>query len=320
MAAAEDTPQYEQFRFDHDVAASAVAPLLERLAKAVAGAKSAASRLEDTTHGLVGSLRALRDEVPGAIEKLAVARGSAKTVAYSAPDVAAHGKEIVAAIKQLAAWERRLLGLDTDAERAAEAQLARLDGFVDAEKAFRIALDALRTDLAETDDAIGPMGEALKSIHAKAERCVQERNTNGLALAQGDAADLAVARVQKALARAQARLVKIEALEPHLSGETRLALGRDAGAQKGRCARAAREVDALVALQRAVRAMKAEPVDIAKAMKTLGLAATHKAALQKALAAAPAARAKALGELAGKTGLAGDGRTLLTSLQKAGVI
>ena len=94
---------------------------------------------------------------------LAVARGSAKVVAYSAPDVAAHGKEIVAAIKQIAAWERQLLKFDTAAGKAIEAQFRRLDGFNDAESAFEKAVAGLNGELALFNESLPSIQEALGS-------------------------------------------------------------------------------------------------------------------------------------------------------------
>ncbi len=59
------------------------------------------------------------------------------------------------------------------------------------------------------------------------------------------------------------------------------------------------------------------PLDIAKALKTLGLPAEHKAALAKALACDDARCIKALDELAKQSKLKQSGKDMLATLRKA---
>src|SRR5215211_6317540 len=114
MADNEPDPIFDQMQFDYDVAATAVQDAMESLTKAVSAGKSLANnRREDFVGAGITDLNTARELVPNAVEKLGVVRGSAKVAAYNMASVKVHKDEIVAAIKQIASWEKALLKLDT---------------------------------------------------------------------------------------------------------------------------------------------------------------------------------------------------------------
>src|SRR5262245_59888092 len=116
-----DNQVFEQMQFDYDTAGTPVDDAMAGLTKAIEGAKGLTGNKNEKFLGdSFAELTTARELVPGAIEKLGVARGSAKTAAYDMPSVKAHKEEILAAIKQIATWEKQLLKLDTAAQKQYE--------------------------------------------------------------------------------------------------------------------------------------------------------------------------------------------------------
>lgn len=314
------TPELDQMQFDYEVADTAVEATTQSIRQAMAAAQV---RIRDSlaeAEGQAASLSNALDALPDAIEKIAVARGSAKIAAYHPPSVKLQGDQIVAAIKQIATWEKGLLKLQTEVqameagmEKAMDAQWKLVFAFHEHVNVAQKAVKPLETD--------GPsMKAALESTKQQALQRVEQRNPDGLSLQQQDARRIDVKRFKALLA---------QLTEPH---DEALALLDKVGAkaQEGRKAdlaelkreRAAAEkcLAELQTLQQAILALKAEPIDIAKAMKVLGLPPQHKAALGQALAKPANAREKALDELAKQAKVALKGKAWLQALERAKVV
>lgn len=314
------TPELDQMQFDLDVAAMAVETATAALRKAI---DTLERRVRDELVEAESSAADLDREVAGitdAIEKVAVARGSAKVAAYHPPSVKLQGDAIVAAIKQIAGWERGLLKLQTEAQ-AAEAGLQKA---MDAQWKLVFAFHKHITDAlkpARELASIGPsMAAAMESARTQAQQRAERHDANGLSLYQDDARKLDL-KLMKALLDDLAG-PHDQALE--LLGKIGSAPreGRKADLDELKRERAAAEkrLAELSTMQKQILALKAEPIDIAKALKVLGLPPQHKGALAQALAKPPAQREKALDDLARDAKVAMKGKAWLQALEKAKVV
>ncbi len=227
MAAPDNESLFEQMQFDYDVASTAVEAALASLGKAVDFAKELKTKREDFARAGITDLNVARELVPAAIEKLGVARGSAKIAAYDAPSVKAHKDEIVAAIKQIATWEKQLLKLYTAAEKLVEVRFAAVEKLEDMSTQFSACLKQmtkLSTELAP--DQVG-VREALDAVHAKALKCVELHNAGGLQLAFGDADSLPLKRFEDGLAKLEQLAKKMEDAGSKASLELRTETARE---------------------------------------------------------------------------------------------
>lgn len=314
------TTELEQLQFDYDVAATAVDDAVQAMQRGLANFRSAVVADVNEAEGAAADLSLSADGVEDAIGKVAVARGSAKKAAYHAPSVKLQGADIVAAIKQLAAWERQLLKLDT----AVKAQVAGAEKTMDAQWklvfAFHDRVSRALKSSREFDDLFGSLKLALDTSYANAVKAVQHRRAESLSLHQSDAKGYAT----KKLATLAAGLAAVH--DEALALMHRLGPGPKQGRKKDLDAIAAsREqartgLPALLQRQKDIAAMKVEAVDLAKAVKTLGLPAAYKAELGKAMAADDAACLKALDQIGRETKSALDGKAMLQALKKAKLV
>lgn len=314
------TPELDQMQFDHDVAATAVESASAAVRQAMAALQQRIrddlSEAEASAAGLDGELEQLAD----AIAKVAVARGSAKVAAYHPPSVRLRGDDIVAAIKRIAAWERGLLKLQTEAQAAG----SNLQKAMDAQWKIVFAFHRHVTDALKPARELASMGPplvvAMESALQQARLRVERRDANGLSLYQSDARKLDVKGMKSLLADLVRQHDEVLKLHDQVGADPRQ--GRKADLDELRRERAAAEqrVASLAAMQQQVLALKAEPVDVARAMKVLGLPPQHKAALAQALAKPPAQREKALDELARDAKVAMKGKAWLQALEKARVV
>lgn len=314
------TPELDQMQFDHDVASTAVetattamrtaiAKLERRVRDELVEAESAAADLDSELAG-----------VADAIEKVAVARGSAKVAAYHPPSVKLQGDAIVAAIKQIASWERGLLKLQTEAQ-AAEAGLQKA---MDAQWKLVFAFHQHLTDAlkpARELASIGPaMAVAMESARTQAQQRVERRDANGLSLYQDDARKLDLKRLKALLDDLSVPHDQALELLGKIGPGPREGRKADLDELKRERAAAEKRLADLTSMQKQILGLKAEPIDIAKALKVLGLPPQHKGALAQALGKPPAQREKALDELARDAKVAMKGKAWLQALEKAKVV
>ncbi len=311
---------FEQMQFDYDVASTAVEAALATLGKAVDFAKDFKTKREDFARDGITNLNVARELVPDAIEKLGVARGSAKIAAYSAPSVKAHKDEIVAAIKQIATWEKQVLKLDTAAANLIEVRFAAVEKLDEMSTKFSACLKQMTTLSAELAPDQVSVREALDAIHAKALKCVELRNAGGLQFANADADSLPLKRFEDGLAKLEQLAKKMEEAGSKASLEVRTETAREHSQAQKRRDTLAKDLAHFNARKQAIKALELAPVDIAKALKTLGLPAEHKAALAKALASDDARCIKALDEIAKQSKLKQSGKDMLATLRKAKVV
>lgn len=314
------TPELDQMQFDHDVAATAVESASAAVRQAMAALQQRIrddlSEAEASAAGLDGELEQLAD----AIAKVAVARGSAKVAAYHPPSVRLRGDDIVAAIKRIAAWERGLLKLQTEAQAAG----SHLQKAMDAQWKIVFAFHRHVTDALKPARELASMGPplvvAMESALQQARLRVERRDADGLSLYQSDARKLDVKGMKSLLADLVRQHEEVLKLHDQVGDDPRQ--GRKADLDELRRERAAAEqrVASLAAMQQQVLALKAAPIDVARAMKVLGLPPQHKAALAQALAKPPAQREKALDDLARDAKVAMKGKAWLQALEKARVV
>ena len=317
MAVPDNEALFEQMQFDYDVASTAVEAALASLGKAVDFAKDLKTVSEDFVRDGITDLNAARELVPDAIEKLGVARGSAKIAAYDAASVKAHKDEIVAAINQIASFEKKLLKLDSAAEKLIEVRFAAVDKLDLNSAQFGTCLKQITKLAAELAPDQVSVREALDAIHAKALKCVELRNAGGLQLALGDADSLPLKRFDEGLAKIEQLAKKMEEAGSKASLELRTETAREHSQAFKRRDTLAKDLEYFKARKQAIKALKVAPLDIAKALKTLGLPAEHKAALAKALAGDDARCIKALDELGKQSKLKQSGKEMLAALRKA---
>ncbi|MBL8362839.1 MAG: hypothetical protein JNN18_20295 [Rubrivivax sp.] len=314
------TPELDQMQFDLDVAAMAVETATAALRKAI---DTLERRVRDELVEAESSAADLDREVAGitdAIEKVAVARGSAKVAAYHPPSVKLQGDAIVAAIKQIAGWERGLLKLQTEAQ-AAEAGLQKA---MDAQWKLVFAFHKHITDAlkpARELASIGPsMAAAMESARTQAQQRAERHDANGLSLYQDDARKLDLKRMKALLDDLAGPHDQALELLGKIGSAPREGRKADLDELKRERAVAEKRLAELSTMQKQILALKAEPIDIAKALKVLGLPPQHKGALAQALAKPPAQREKALDDLARDAKVAMKGKAWLQALEKAKVV
>ncbi len=321
MTAKEPNQLFEQMQFDCDVASTAVTEAVEKLTKAVEFARNLKTTSEAAVGDGITDLNIARELVPNAIEKLGVARGSAKTAAYNAPAVKAHKDEIVEMIKQIASWEKQVLKLDTAAAALVESRFAAQDKLWDLSEDYAGWVKQgtkIITDLAPDQVSVRT---ALDGIHAKALKCVETRNATGLQLANSDADDLPLKRFEDGLAKLELLSKKVEAASGTVGNETRIELRSEWSKVCVRRDSLAEDLAHFKSRKKAIKAAKLAPIDIAKALKALNMPSKHQAALAKALAApTDPARIKALDELAKLSKHVMTGKAMLVTLQRARVL
>lgn len=314
------TPELDQMQFDLDVAATAVdsattavraalAQLERRIRDELVEAESRAANLDRELAGITD-----------AIEKVAVARGSAKVAAYHPPSVKLQGDAIVAAIKEIAGWERGLLKLQTEAQAAEAGAQKAMDAQWKLVFAFHQHItDALKP--AREAASIGPtLVTAMESARTQAQQRADRRDANGLSLYQDDARKLDVKRLKSLLEQMSGAHDQVLELLGRIGPAPREGRKAELDELKRERAAAEKRVADLGAMLKQILALKAEPIDIAKAMKVLGLPPQHKAALTQALAKPPAQREKALDDLARDAKVAMKGKAWLQTLEKAKVV
>ncbi len=314
------TPELDQMQFDYDVASTAVETATTAVRAAIAKLERRVRddlvEAESSAADLDGELARVSD----AIEKVAVARGSAKVAAYHPPSVKLQGDAIVAAIKQIAAWERGLLKLQTEAQ-AAEAGLEKA---CDAQWKLVFAFHKHLTDAlkpARELASIGPsMVAAMESARTQAQQRAERRDANGLSLYQDDARKLDLKRMRSLLEDLTQPHDEALELLSKVGADPREGRKADLDELKRERAAAEKRLADLTAMQKQILALEAEPIDIAKALKVLGLPPQHKGALTQALAKPPAQREKALDELARDAKVAMKGKAWLQALEKAKVV
>ncbi|HTF89619.1 MAG TPA: hypothetical protein VK843_14490 [Planctomycetota bacterium] len=321
MTVKEPNQLFEQMQFDCDVASTSVQTAVEELNKAIAFIQSNKTRSEAAIGDGITELNSARELVPDAIEKLGVARGSAKIAAYNPPAVKAHKDEIVEKIKQIATWEKQVLKLDTAAAALVESRFAAQDKLWDLSKEYSGWVKAgtkIITDLASDQAGVRT---GLDAIHAKALKCVEMRNAAGLSLANDDANELPLKRFEDGLTKLDALLKKLDEASTKVGEETRLELRIELSNVRVRRDGLAESLAQFKARKQAIKALKLAPIDIGKALTTLNIPSQHKAALAKALAAlTDPLRIKALDELAKQTKSQWTGKAMLITLQRARVL
>jgi hypothetical protein len=314
------TPELDQMQFDYEVAETAVESTTKSVRQAMAAAQA---RIRDdlaAAEDQSASLSGVIDGVADAIEKVAVARGSAKVAAYHAPSVKLQGDDIVAAIKQIASWERGLLKLQSEAQ----AMQAGMDKALDVQWkvvfAFHEQVNEAEKFVKQLQEDGASMKAALESTKEQALKRVEMRNPDGLELQQQDARRIDIKQFKALLGRFSERHDEALVLFDKVGAKAQE--GRKADLAELKRVRAAAEKCAteLQALQQAILALKAEPVDVAKALKVLGLPSQHKTALAQALAKPTNQREKALDELAKQAKVAMKGKAWLQALERAKVV
>lgn len=312
-------PLFEQMQFDCEVAASAVDGVLRRMNGALAQAGK--NKRQDVMLDQVGEMEEARDALPEAIEKVAVARGSARVAAYDAAAVKAHGKDIVTAIKQIAAWERQLLKLDDQVRKAVLNKEADIQAQHKVDQAYAQVVSKVVQLASDLSDDQTSIRAALDSFYDKAQQALLRRNETGLSLAQDDARGLALKKLETGVSQLIVLAEKAQALNGRASSVSRMPSMQDFGRARGRRDKL-RDKDLPYLTQRLkdILALKLVPLDIAKALKTLGLPAAQKMVLARALAGDDAHCIKALGELAKLAQLGQSGKELLETLKKARVV
>jgi hypothetical protein len=318
---AESTPLFDQMKFDYDVAASAYDEATKKLAGAIDAAK--ASSVGNTEWGdqQIAAIREAQELVAGAIEKVAAARGSAHDAAYDAPSVKLRKAEIVACVKQIASWEKHLLKLDTAADKQVKAEGDQIDKQYEDEDDFAelvVRADKLAVRL---DESQATLRAALDASYANACKHVARRDAEGLKLDTADADELSLKEFEGPLGELANLVEKVEKLRQVCSTEVIQRHMRELGRSRSRSERFASDLAYLKDRKKTIKAMKVVPVDIAKAIKTLGVPTSCKDAVAKALAETDdARRAKALGEVAKKAKLDQSGKDMLAALRDAKVV
>ena len=319
MSEPRTTPEYEQMVFDHEVAGSAFAQVEETCGDLMKNAKFKTSNL-DFIQASRDRLIESRDLIADAIQKVAVARGSAHVAAYHGPSVAAQKDDIVAKVKEIASWEKQLLKLDTAVDKAADEQNDGLYRQMDEDDAYEETSRRFIELAGEMKDLEAGLRPALETTHENAKKHLARGDASGLEMDKTDADGLALKKLEDGVRELAKLKEKAEALQHAAGNEARMSNMQGFGRARGTAEALGKSVPALLEMKKAIKAMKVAPVDVAKAMKTLGVPATHKGALAKALEGDDARRTKALDDLSKKAGLDKSGKEMLAALKAAKVV
>ncbi|MEO6710877.1 MAG: hypothetical protein ABI054_14230 [Planctomycetota bacterium] len=319
MTVKEPNQLFEQMQFDCEVASTAVQTAVQELNKAIAVLQNDKTRSEAAIGDGITELNLARELVPDAIEKLGVARGSAKIAAYDATAVKGHKDEIVEMIKQIATWEKQVLKLDTAAGALVESRFKAQDKLWDLSKDYTSWVQQGTKIIADLAPDQAAVRASLDTIHAKALKCVETRNAAGLSVANGDADDLPLKRFEDGLAKLGVLLKKVD--EAKVGDETRIQLRSELSKVRVRRDGLAEDLAHFKSRKQAIKALKLAPIDVAKALKELKIPSKHQAALAKALAAlTDPLRIKALDEVAKLANNPMTGKAMLITLQRARVL
>lgn len=311
---------FEQMQFDYDAAASALLPVLQELARTVSLAQGFKTRSEERINEGITAMNEARALVPDAVEKLAVARGSAKVAAYSQPSAKAHGPQIVAAIKQIATWEKQLLKLDTAAGKMVESRFKLQDQLMDLGSRYAVWIKSMTQGLAELEPVLDGARRQLDTSLGNAQRHVAQRSEGGLQLDFADVNEVPLKKLADGVAKLTLLSQQAEKANAQISNETRKDLMGTFGRARSGLERLHTGVAYCIERKQATLALKVLPIDIAKALKTLGLPAAHKATLAKALVGDDAHCTKSLDDLSRQCNLPQSGKDMLALLRKASVL